>query len=60
MEYVNDRKQFDKKIGEFQIMQAKVADMYSKLQNTRSYVYQSAEMFDSGHKSNKDSAAVFL
>jgi isovaleryl-CoA dehydrogenase len=41
-------------------MQAKLADMYVKLQSSRSYLYNSATMFDTGLKSNKDSAAVFL
>ena len=59
-DYVNERKQFGKKIGEFQIVQAKLADMYVKLQASRSYLYHSATMFDSGVKSNKDSAGVFL
>jgi isovaleryl-CoA dehydrogenase len=60
LDYVNQRKQFDKRIGEFQIMQAKLADMYVMLQSSRSYLYHSATMFDNGLKSNKDSAAVFL
>lgn len=58
--YVNERKQFGQKIGEFQIVQAKLADMYAKLQASRAYLYQSATMFDAGIKSNLDSAAVFL
>ena len=41
-------------------MQAKAADMYAKLQSSRSYLYHSCEMFDAGLKSNKDSASVFL
>lgn len=60
MEYANDRKQFNKKIGDFQMMQAKLADMYTNLQASRSYQYHCASMFDAGVKSNKDSAAVFL
>ena len=58
--YVNERKQFNQKIGEFQIVQAKLADMYVKVQASRSYLYHAAGMFDQGAKSNKDSAAVFL
>lgn len=58
--YTNERKQFGQKIGEFQIVQAKLADMYTKLQASRAYLYQSATMFDAGVKSNLDSAAVFL
>lgn len=60
LQYVNERKQFGKNIGEFQIVQAKIADMYTKLQAARSYLYHAAAMFDTGVKSNKDSAAVFL
>lgn len=58
--YVNERKQFDQNIGEFQIIQGKLADMYVKLQASRAYTYNAATMFDAGIKSNKDSAAVFL
>jgi isovaleryl-CoA dehydrogenase len=58
--YVNERKQFGKNIGEFQIIQAKLADMYVKLQASRNYTYNAAKMFDAGVKSNTDSAAVFL
>ena len=60
MQYMTEREQFGKKLGEFQIMQAKIADMYTMLQSSRAYLYQSAEMFDSGIKSNIDSAAIFL
>ena len=41
-------------------MQAKIADLYTSLQASRAYVYQSAELFDAGYKSNVDSAAIFL
>ena len=41
-------------------MQAKLADMYTSLQASRAYLYQSAEMFDAGFKSNVDSSAIFL
>jgi isovaleryl-CoA dehydrogenase len=58
--YMTTREQFGKKLGEFQIMQAKIADMYTKLQSSRAYLYQSAEMFDAGVNSNVDSAAIFL
>lgn len=60
MGYVSEREQFNKKLGEFQIIQAKIADMYTDLQSSRAYLYASAEMFDSGVKSNMDSAAIFL
>ena len=42
MNYVTQREQFGKKVGEFQLMQGKVADMYVKLQTTRGLVYNLA------------------
>lgn len=60
MSYAGERKQFGKRIGDFQIMQAKLANMYTSIQASRSYTYHCASMFDAGVKSNKDSAAVFL
>jgi len=60
LDYLCEREQFGKKLGEFQILQAKMADMYARLQSSRAMVYQSATMFDAGVKSNVDSASVFL
>jgi isovaleryl-CoA dehydrogenase len=60
MPYVVDRKQFGKSIGEFQIMQAKIADMYTKLQASRAFMYSCARMADSGIRNNKDCASLFL
>lgn len=60
MPYIVDRKQFGKSIGEFQIMQAKVANMYTSLQATRSFVYSCARMADSGTRNSKDFASCFL
>ena len=60
LDYMCEREQFGQKIGEFQILQAKMADMYTRLQATRSFVYSSATMFDAGIKSNVDSSSVFL
>lgn len=60
MPYVVERKQFGKSIGEHQIMQAKIADMYTSLQASRAFVYGSARMADAGVMNNKDSASVFL
>lgn len=60
LQYCTEREQFGKKLGEMQLMQAKLADMYTSLQASRAYLYQSAEMFDAGFKSNVDSAAIFL
>ena len=59
MPYVVDRKQFGKSIGEFQIMQAKIADMYTALQSSRSYLYSCAREADSGNRSAKDFASLF-
>lgn len=60
LQYCNDRKQFDKPLIDMEIIQLKLADMYCDLQSTRTLVYSSAEMFDTGVKSNLDSASVFL
>lgn len=60
MPYVVDRKQFNQSIGNFQIMQAKIADMYTNLQSTRAYLYSCARMADSDIKDNKDFASLFL
>eukprot|EP00057_Strongylocentrotus_purpuratus_P012405 XP_011666879.1 PREDICTED: isovaleryl-CoA dehydrogenase, mitochondrial [Strongylocentrotus purpuratus] len=58
--YVHQRKQFGRPIGEFQLMQGKMADMYSRLNACRSYVYNVARAMDRGHITNKNSAAVAL
>ncbi|KAK7603186.1 hypothetical protein V9T40_003185 [Parthenolecanium corni] len=58
--YVHDRKQFDRRIGEFQMMQAKIADMYVSLNASRSYLYNVAKAFDKGNRSSKDCSGVFL
>jgi isovaleryl-CoA dehydrogenase len=58
--YVRERKQFDRAIGSFGIMQAKLADMYTALQSSRAYVYRIAADFDSGRRSRIDSAACLL
>ncbi|KAL7746956.1 hypothetical protein RI367_007668 [Sorochytrium milnesiophthora] len=58
--YLHDRKQFNKPIGHFQLMQGKMADMYTKLSASRSYVYTVARACDAGHVSNKDCAGVIL
>ncbi|CAJ0824644.1 15063_t:CDS:2 [Entrophospora sp. SA101] len=58
--YVHTRKQFGEPIGHFQLIQAKLADMYTKLNASRSYVYSVARACDSGHISNRDCAAVIL
>jgi isovaleryl-CoA dehydrogenase len=58
--YMRERKQFDREIGSFGIMQAKLADMYTALQSSRAYVYRIAEEYDSGKRSRIDPAACLL
>ena len=58
--YVHDRKQFGQAIGEFQLMQGKLADMYAVLNASRSYLYAVARACDRGQDSRKDAAAVIL
>ncbi len=58
--YVRDRKQFGKPIGEFQLMQAKVADMYVALNSARAYVYSVARACDTGRATRSDAAAAIL
>ncbi|MGF1718995.1 isovaleryl-CoA dehydrogenase [Vibrio kyushuensis] len=58
--YVHDRKQFGKAIGEFQLIQAKVADMYTRMNAARSYVYAVAAACDRGDSTRKDAAGVIL
>ena len=52
--YVHERKQFGKAIGEFQLMQGKLADMYTTLNACRAYVYTVAKACDNGQSSRKD------
>ena len=58
--YIHDRKQFGQSIGEFQLMQGKVADMYTKLNASRAYLYAVAKACDRGQENRKDAAAVIL
>lgn len=58
--YIKERKQFGKAIGEFEIMQAKIADMYVALSSSRSYLYTLGKAADTGNISRKDSAGVIL
>ncbi len=58
--YVRERKQFDRAIGTFGIMQAKIADMYTALQSARAYVYRVGEDYDRGYKSRIDPASCLL
>ncbi|CAG0919459.1 unnamed protein product [Notodromas monacha] len=60
-DYAHTRKQFDTKIGHFQLMQGKLADMYTTLSACRSYLYSVARACDAGSKTvNKDCAGVIL
>jgi len=58
--YVHERKQFGQAIGEFQLMQGKVADIYSTLCACRAYVYASAAAADRGAITRRDAASVYL
>lgn len=58
--YVHDRKQFDRPIGEFELMQGKLADMYSAWNACRSYVYTVARAADTGSRIRKDAASAIL
>jgi len=60
LEYVHTRTQFNQRIGEFQLIQGKIADMYTKLNASRAYVYATARACDAGHASNRDCAGVIL
>jgi len=58
--YVRERKQFGKAIGSFQLIQAKVADMYVALNSARAYVYQVAKACDAGQTTRFDAAGAIL
>lgn len=58
--YVRERKQFNQPIGEFQMIQAKLADMYVKTNASRAFLYRVAIAADKGHLNRKDAAAVIL
>ena len=58
--YVHQRKQFGKPIGEFQLMQGKLADMYVGLSACRAYVYAVAQACDRGEATRKDAAGAIL
>jgi isovaleryl-CoA dehydrogenase len=58
--YVHDRKQFGQAIGEFQLMQGKVADMYSTMMACKAYVYAVAQACDRGETTRKDAAGAIL
>ncbi len=58
--YVHDRKQFGQSIGEFQLVQGKLADMYAHMNASRAFLYAVAKACDRGEESRKDAAAVIL
>ena len=58
--YIHERKQFNQSIGEFQLVQGKVADMYTTLNACRAYLYAVAAACDRGQTSRKDAAGVIL
>ena len=60
MPYVHDRKQFGQPIGEFQLMQGKIADMYTAMNTCRAYVYAVAQACDRGLTTRFDAAGCIL
>ncbi|WP_421275237.1 isovaleryl-CoA dehydrogenase [Aeromonas veronii] len=58
--YVRERKQFGQAIGEFQLVQGKLADMYTRLASSRALVYSVASACDQGRTNRKDCAAAIL
>jgi isovaleryl-CoA dehydrogenase len=58
--YVHERRQFGQAIGEFQLMQAKLADMYTTLSASRAYVYAVSRACDRGRTTRKDAAGAIL
>jgi isovaleryl-CoA dehydrogenase len=58
--YVHDRRQFGQRIGEFQLIQAKIADMYTQLNASRAYLYAVAAACERGETTRKDAAGVIL
>lgn len=58
--YVHERKQFNQSIGEFQLIQGKLADMYTELNASRAYVYAVAAACDRGETTRKDAAGAIL
>ncbi|MGM0542889.1 MAG: isovaleryl-CoA dehydrogenase [Pseudomonadota bacterium] len=58
--YIHERKQFNQSIGEFQLVQGKMADMYTTLNACRAYLYAVASACDRGQTSRKDAAGVIL
>jgi len=60
MPYMHERKQFEQPIGNFQLMQGKIADMYTAMNSARAYLYATAGACDRGEVTRQDAAAVVL
>ncbi|WP_238367065.1 isovaleryl-CoA dehydrogenase [Mesobacterium pallidum] len=60
MPYMVERKQFGQSIGDFQLMQGKIADMYVAMNSSRAYVYEAAKACDRGEVTRQDAAACVL
>ena len=60
MPYLSERKQFGEPIGNFQLMQGKIADMYTAMNSARAYVYEVAKACDRGEVTRQDAAACVL
>ena len=60
MPYMVERKQFGQSIGQFQLMQGKIADMYTAMNSARAYVYEVAKACDRGEVTRQDAAACVL
>jgi len=60
MPYVHEREQFGRPIGEFQLMQGKIADMYTAMNSSRAYVYAVAAACDRGETTRQDAAGCLL
>jgi isovaleryl-CoA dehydrogenase len=58
--YIHERKQFGKSIGEFQLVQGKIADMYTEMNASKAYVYAVAKACDRGQTTRKDAAGAIL
>lgn len=58
--YIRDRQQFGRPIGEFELVQGKIADMYTRMNSSKSYVYMNAMAAERGHISRKDAAGCIL
>jgi isovaleryl-CoA dehydrogenase len=60
MPYMHERRQFGQKIGDFQLMQGKIADLYTTMNTARAYVYAVAQACDRGEVTRQDAAACVL